>query len=61
MNGFPINIPYTDVEEAVKTVLETSIHENNDPKAEFAVAVHVVPYPNLICSIWIYVASVTSK
>jgi len=54
-------MPFTDIEEVVKNVLKTGIHENSDTRAEYAIAVHVVPYFNRICSVWVYVASVTGK
>jgi len=52
---------FTDIEEVVKNVLKTGIHENSDTRAEYAIAVNVVPYYNRICSVWVYVASVTGK
>jgi coiled-coil and C2 domain-containing protein 2A len=61
VNGFPLNLPYTDVQDVVKAVFNTNIQHNENGKAEFAIAVEVVPYPCKICSVWVYVLAVTPK
>jgi len=50
-------MPYTDNESIANTVYATGVWENDTPGVEFALAVHVHPYPNSVYSIWIYVAS----
>ena len=32
-----------------------------EPGVEFALAVHVEPYPNTVMSVWVYVASMVRK
>lgn len=61
IHGFPINVPYTDVQDVVKAVFNTNIQHNENQKAEFAIAVEVVPYPCKVCSIWVYVLAITPK
>ena len=34
---------------------------NREPGVEFALAVHVEPYPNTVMSVWVYVASMVRK
>ena len=61
MVGFPINMPFSSAEKAVDAVFNTSVHLNEDPDAEFALATKLVPYPNNVFSLWIYVATLTPK
>ncbi len=56
IHGFPLNMAYTDVQHIVDAVFQASIHKTDDPKAEFAVASCVTPYPNRVFSVWVYVA-----
>ncbi len=39
----------------------TGVHLNREPGVEFALAVHVEPYPNTVMSVWVYVASMVRK
>eukprot|EP00741_Cyanophora_paradoxa_P005183 tig00000852_g5023.t1 len=55
--GFPINVSYTDLESVGRAVENTRIHDSDDRSLEFALAVHVHPYPCRVFSIWIYLAS----
>jgi len=66
--GFPLNVKDNgsdnlmledDTNKAVSTVFNTKVHENDDPKAEFARAVFIYPYTNKIASVWIYIASLS--
>ena len=57
MSGFPINMPFTDVDAIVETVNATGVHSNESSDMEFALAVYVHPYPNSVLSVWVYVAS----
>lgn len=34
---------------------------NEEPGVEFALAVHVEPYPNSVMSVWVYVASLVKR
>lgn len=61
IHGLTWNAPYTDIDDIISQVQKTNIHVNDNPKAEFALAVHIVPYCNRICSVWLYLASFTAK
>ncbi|XP_074640810.1 coiled-coil and C2 domain-containing protein 2A-like isoform X2 [Tubulanus polymorphus] len=61
MSGFPINLPFTDVEPIIDSVYSTGVHENQAKDVEFAVAVHIIPYPNSVMSVWVYIASLIRK
>ena len=41
--------------------LELTQLNNREPGVEFALAVHVEPYPNTVMSVWVYVASMVRK
>ncbi|XP_052775366.1 coiled-coil and C2 domain-containing protein 2A-like isoform X2 [Mya arenaria] len=57
VSGFPINMPFTDVDAIVETVYATGVHGHESSEMEFALAVYVHPYPNSVLSVWVYVAS----
>ncbi|XP_054546514.1 protein CC2D2B isoform X3 [Talpa occidentalis] len=57
ITGFPIQMPYTDVQSVIDTVYHTGIHSSEFPQTEFALAVYIHPYPNNILSVWVYLAS----
>ncbi|XP_038296001.1 protein CC2D2B isoform X22 [Canis lupus familiaris] len=57
VTGFPIQMPYTDVESIIDAVYQTGIHSSEFPQTEFALAVYIHPYPNNILSVWVYLAS----
>eukprot|EP01029_Cantina_marsupialis_P017745 TRINITY_DN39_c0_g3_i3.p1 TRINITY_DN39_c0_g3~~TRINITY_DN39_c0_g3_i3.p1 ORF type:complete len:592 (+),score=185.44 TRINITY_DN39_c0_g3_i3:482-2257(+) len=59
--GFPLNQTFTEVSAIVDQVKNTEIHLNNNPQIQFAVSVLVVPYPNNVLSVWVYVASLLQK
>ncbi|KAM8780292.1 protein CC2D2B [Rhynchonycteris naso] len=59
--GFPIQMPYTDVQSVIDAVYQTGIHSSEFPQTEFALAVYIHPYPNNILSVWIYLASLTRQ
>lgn len=61
VTGFPIHLPYSDIQHIVSTVERTSIHLCEDQKVEYALAVYVHPYPNDVLSVWLYVASLVPK
>uniref|UniRef100_A0A336K7A0 CSON004015 protein n=1 Tax=Culicoides sonorensis TaxID=179676 RepID=A0A336K7A0_CULSO len=60
VTGFPLNFKYTNLSSIVHHLKCTGIHLNSE-NAEFALAVHVKDYPNNIISVWIFLASMTSK
>jgi len=55
--GLPINMPYTDRSAILKRVRETNIFMASAKKIQFALAVYVHAYPNQLCSVWVYAAS----
>ncbi|KAM6185523.1 protein CC2D2B isoform 2-T2 [Rhynchocyon petersi] len=57
VTGFPIQMPYTDVQSVVDAVYQTGIHSSELPQTEFALAVYIHSYPNNILSVWVYLAS----
>ncbi|KAJ7324123.1 hypothetical protein JRQ81_017143 [Phrynocephalus forsythii] len=57
VTGFPIQMPYLDVESITEAVYQTGIHSSEVPNTEFALAVYIHPYPNNILSVWIYLVS----
>uniref|UniRef100_A0A452V7G8 Coiled-coil and C2 domain containing 2B n=1 Tax=Ursus maritimus TaxID=29073 RepID=A0A452V7G8_URSMA len=57
VTGFPIQMPYTDVQSIIDAVYRTGIHSSEFPQTEFALAVYIHPYPNNILSVWVYLAS----
>lgn len=59
--GFPINVPYSDMDPIVEAVYATGVHNLESSEAEFALAVHIHPYPNNVLSVWVYVASLVKK
>ncbi|KAK3580952.1 hypothetical protein CHS0354_006977 [Potamilus streckersoni] len=57
VSGFPINLPFTELNSIIESVYATGVHAQESREIEFALAVYVHPYPNSILSVWIYVAS----
>lgn len=61
VRGFPLHMPFTDAAAIVEALYNTDFYSNHDDSAEFALAVHVHPYVNNVCSVWLYAASLTRK
>ncbi|XP_065666713.1 coiled-coil and C2 domain-containing protein 2A isoform X3 [Hydra vulgaris] len=59
--GFSLQMPYTDSSTIVERVYGTGIHNSDDPDIEFALAVHVHPYPSGVLAIWIYIGRLLRK
>nr|KAF6455120.1 coiled-coil and C2 domain containing 2B [Rousettus aegyptiacus] len=59
--GFPIQMPYTDIQSVIDAIYQTGIHSSECPQTEFALAVYIHPYPNNILSVWVYLASLTRQ
>ncbi|XP_059517903.1 protein CC2D2B-like isoform X2 [Myotis daubentonii] len=59
--GFPIQMPYTNVQTVIDAMCQTGIHSSEFPQTEFALAVYIHPYPNNILSVWVYLASLTRR
>lgn len=60
VTGFPLNFRYTNLSTIVHHIKCTGIHLNSE-NAEFALAVHVKEYANNMISVWIFLASMTTK
>ena len=57
LNGFPINVPFTDVDEIVSIVTSLSVHEASSPDVQFVFAVRAFPYCNSLVSLWIFIGT----
>lgn len=57
VTGFPIQMPYTDIQSVIDAVYQTGIHSSEFPETEFALAVYIHPYSNNILSVWVYLVS----
>jgi len=61
LSGFPLNMPYSEMKVLCDAVYATGVHQYESSDVEFALAVHVHPYPSNVLSVWIYVASLIRK
>jgi len=61
ISGFPINLPYTNMTAIYEAVQATQVHAMPTSEMEYALAVHIAPYPNTIMAVWIYIAVLTRK
>jgi coiled-coil and C2 domain-containing protein 2A len=61
MCGFPINLPYTNMEAIIEAMKATGVHYNESSDVEFALAVYIHPFPNNVLSVWVYVASLVKR
>jgi len=61
VTGFPLQMPYTDTPTIVERVLSTGVHKSEDSNIEFALAVHIHPYPNGVLAVWIYIGRLSRK
>lgn len=61
LSGFPLQMAFTDINPVIDTVHSTGVHLTEDPNVEFALAVHIHPYPNNILSLWVYVGTLTRR
>ena len=59
--GFPMHFAYSDADQLSESLRSTGVHLNQDPRVEFALAVHVTPYPATVMSVWVYVASMVRR
>ncbi|XP_060098642.1 protein CC2D2B [Heteronotia binoei] len=57
VTGFPIQMPYLNVPSVIEAVYQTGIHSSEVPNTEFALTVHIHPYPSNVLSVWIYLVS----
>ncbi|KAL7746563.1 hypothetical protein RI367_008090 [Sorochytrium milnesiophthora] len=57
--GFPLNISWRDDHSLVNLLHSTGVWDNDDPTAEFGLAVHCHSYLQGVTSVWVYVACLT--
>ena len=55
--GFPMNVSFTEIQPLLDKIRNTNIWMSDGPKLQFVLATYVHAYPNNICSVWVYVAS----
>ncbi|CAL8359176.1 unnamed protein product [Boreogadus saida] len=61
VTGFPLHLPYRDLNSLVDTVHNTGIHSTEIPGTALALAVYIRPYPNLILSTWVFLARLAQR
>ncbi|XP_058124121.1 coiled-coil and C2 domain-containing protein 2A [Anopheles ziemanni] len=61
VNGFPINLPYSNLSTLVSQVKGTGIHLNSEAGVEFALGVFVKDYPCNVYSIWVFLMSLVPR
>jgi coiled-coil and C2 domain-containing protein 2A len=59
VNGFPLNLVYTDIDAIIEAVYNTDVHSCADPLVEFSIAVSCTGYPGKFVSVWVYIANLT--
>ena len=59
--GFPINTTFTSLENMWREIKATRVHAVNRSDVEFALAVHIEPYPCAVLSVWVYLAVFVDK
>ena len=52
---------FTEIPPVSEAAFSTGVHAIEDPDVEFALAVHVHPYPQGVFSLWIYVGTFRRK
>ena len=45
---------FTDIQTICEAVRKTAVHENENERVEFAVAVKLIPYTKDVISVWVY-------
>jgi coiled-coil and C2 domain-containing protein 2A len=56
-HGFPLNMPFTDIEDVVNQVKALSIHESQHPEVQFVLAVRAFPLVNDAVSLWVFIGT----
>ncbi|XP_043210658.1 coiled-coil and C2 domain-containing protein 2A-like [Amphibalanus amphitrite] len=59
--GVPLNVPQHSQEAMVEALFALGVHRNDSREAEFALAVHMEPYPSNIVAVWVCVAALTRR
>ncbi len=55
--GFPINTPFTDIDEITEMIKSLCVHENKHPEVQFVFAVRAIPYTNQMISLWFFLGT----
>ena len=53
--GFPLNMPFTTVQDLWERVNNTQLHLNELEDLEFVVTVRTFDYPCFVTSVWIFI------
>ena len=61
VRGFPINFAYVNMEDTADQVKQTHAYIADTVENEFGIAVKVFAYPNLVFSVWVYLAQMSSR
>ena len=59
--GFPLHFAFSDKDRLIEALKSTGVHLTNEPRTEFALAVHVEAYANNVMSVWLYIASMVKR
>lgn len=54
--GFPLNVPFISIDQVWDEVKTTEIHNILHEDIQYVLSVAIVPYPNYVMSVWVYVA-----
>lgn len=60
VQGFPLQATFTDMETLSRLVQSTGIHRLEEDGVQYGLGVVVVPYPNAVFSVWMYVVALQS-
>ena len=52
-----MNMPFTELDAVVSAVKMTNIHNVEHSRVQFVLSTLVVPYPNDVFSVWVYIVS----
>lgn len=61
VSGFPLNMPYTSMDAILEAVHATQVHAIPSNDIEYIIAVNIIPYPNTVLSVWIYIAVLSKR
>lgn len=61
MCGFALSFPYTEMSAILDAVHATGVYMTEGPHLEFALGVHIHPYPHHVVAVWIYIASLQKR
>ena len=50
-------VSFTEIQPLLDKIRNTNIWLSDGPKMQFVLATYVHAYPNDVCSVWVYVAS----